>query len=111
LEQIGIGVGLANGEIRNELDSLDVIIGTLGTGPMINMLRSEILSAKRDLDRPEDDYNSFNMTQNIQRSAFLTTGRGAATQTVDDPHEISQFLSPIQRRITSAMSSIPNERT
>jgi Mg-chelatase subunit ChlD len=103
LEQIGLGV--ASGEMRNELDDLEVIIGTLGTGPMINMLRSEILSAKRDLDRPENDENNLNLTQNIQRSAFLTTGRGAATQTVDDPQERSMFLSPIQRQITVELSS------
>ena len=103
LEKIGLGV--ASGEIRNELDDLEVIIATLGTGPMINMLRSEILSAKRDLNRPENDDNSLNLTQNIQRSAFLTTGRGAATQTVDDPQERSMFLSPVQRQISAAMSS------
>jgi len=103
LEQIGLGV--TSGEMRNELDDLEVIIATLGTGPMINMLRSEILSAKRDLDRPEDEENNLNLTQNIQRSAFLTTGRGAATQTVEDPQERSMFLSPIQRQISAAMSS------
>jgi len=97
-----------NGEIRNELDTLEDLITSLGTGPMIDMLRSELITLRRNIDNPPSMDDSMNITQNIQRSAFLTTGRGGASQTVGDPSSPanrSLFLSPVQREISVAMTS------
>ena len=85
-----------NGEIINELDDLDLIIASLGTGPLIDILRSEIIGLRRDIDTPIENNNT---TQYIQRSRFLKTGRRAAS----DPGGNPAFLNPPQMSITTSI--------
>jgi len=102
LERIS-GSGSNSGEIRNQLDDLEIIINGLGAGPMVDMLRAEIVSLRGMLDNDQMD-----TTMNIQRSAFLSTGRGGATQTIDDPVAVpdrSMFLTPVQRQMSAGMSA------
>lgn len=95
--------GSGSGEIRNKLDDLEIIVNGLGVGAMVDMLRAEIASLRGMLDT-----GPLDTTIHIQHSAFLSTGRGGATQTIGDPIAIpdrSMFLTPVQRQISAGMSA------
>ena len=67
---------------ENLLADLGVLEGLIeGDGEMVTMIRNEFVAARQMLTH-RDDYND---TAYLQRSMFLSSGRGAATQTVATP--------------------------
>ena len=114
--------------LLSDIEALELLIE--GDGAIITLLRNEFVAARQMLNHRDQ----FNESAYLQRSMYLSSGRGAATQTVvtpvavplrtcgsqftassqeQDPIDLavptsaSPFMNTVQRAISAAMSQMP----
>jgi len=119
LERAAVSASSLGENSENLLSDVNVLEGLLqGSGPMVDLLRSEFTNA-RTLINSRRHNNNVNTSVFLQRSAYLGTGRGGATQTqtyAQDPAGVHvdsafpppppPFMNAAQRAISVSMSTI-----
>jgi Mg-chelatase subunit ChlD len=115
------------GHHDNLLSDIDVLERLLeGDGDMVALIRNEFVAARDMLRTRSDGYGTQNDTTILQRSMYLSSGRGAATlhtpaapphmrrvhrafnsQDPAAPVGASPFMNATQRSISAAMSQLP----
>jgi hypothetical protein len=126
------GVGHNRENLLSDIDELERLVE--GEGDMVALMRGEFVAAREMLN----NRNVLNETAYLQRSMYLASGRGAATQTVATPvrgvspqrlrrsgavaaattqlqdpipppgASPSPYMNTAQRAISAAMSQMPN---
>ena len=109
----------------SDIDNLERLLE--GDGDMVALIRDEFVAAREMIRGTVEGDGRMNDTTFLQRSMYLSSGRGAATQRMDfhlgrhnnntsassssssrdsDPIA-SPFMNTVQRSITTAMSQVP----
>jgi Mg-chelatase subunit ChlD len=103
-------------DIRQEIDVVENMINLIsedmaGQEALIELLRGEIAQMRDDMSANQI-HGGLNDTQFIQRSAFIATGRGVASQRTDGSDTImSPFNNRVQRSITTGIQNVRASQT
>jgi len=109
-----------NSNLLSDIDNLESLLE--GEGDMVALIRNEFVEARNMIRGTVEGDRRMNDTTFLQRSMYLSSGRGAATQRMDPQYSLnstnrtnsseghdpiaSPFMNTVQRSITAAMSQV-----